>query len=423
MLKKYSKYTALLLAAGILLAGSQVSDATIIHERPYMSPRQAFWPVGNGIGSGKLKLYPEIGVGVIHDDNIFYEETGEESDLISHVIPRVRIDYSLQERGQFRIGYSGNFANYQDFSSNDWQRHHAALQLDYKAPSGIFLDVVDQFTDSEDPFGSEAEYGLGQKTSRWHNQFGLGLGYDYGDKFKIVGYFNHNKQAYDNITTDWGQNYDEPWYGVGIERRIGPKTWGFVRYFHGERDYNTQSPDTLVNETTDADYTADWVEAGLTWDATSRITGELNFGYEWRDYENSVNASGVPYEDGNNWLAETRINYSLKPDVTNLNLVFERAVYQRGGGTIEQYDGTYFTALLDHRFYSWFKLLLNFSIGRNEYNNGRDDDDIRSGIALEYLVRRRFTLSVGYDYTQRESSVPGESFTNNRFMGTLTVRY
>jgi hypothetical protein len=196
-----------------------------------------------------------------------------------------------------------------------------------------------------------------------------------------------------------------------------------VRYFHGERDYNTQSPDTLVNETTDADYTADWVEAGLTWDATSRITGELNFGYEWRDYENSVNASGVPYEDGNNWLAETRINYSLKPDVTNLNLIFERAVYQRGGGTVEQYDGTYFTALLDHRFYSWFKLLLNFSIGRNEYNNGRDDDDIRSGIALEYLVRRRFTLSVGYDYTQRESSVPGESFTNNRFMGTLTVRY
>ena len=251
----------------------------------------------------------------------------------------------------------------------------------------------------------------------------MGFGYDYGDRFKIVGYLNHNKQEYDDTENDWSQNFEEPWYGVGLEKRLSQKTWGFVRYFHSERDYNTPSPDNTVNETTDADYSTDWLETGLTWDATSRITGELNFGYQWRKYDNPVNASSLPYVDDDTWLASTRINYSLKPKVTNVQIYLERGAFQRGSGTNVSYDGTYFSVLLQHRFYSWYKLLLNIGVGQNDYNIDRKDDDIRAGIGLEYLVWRRFTLGVGYDYMQRDSSVPGESFTVNRVLGTVTLRY
>ena len=424
MIEKYSKYIAVfLVAVGVIWAGSQTADATVIYEQPYMTPGNAFWPQGNAIGSGKLKVYPEIAVGAYYDDNIYSDDSGEESDLISHVIPRIRIDYSLEERGHISIGYAGDFAFHQDLSDNDWQRHDLALLFDYNAPSGFFLDLAGRYTETEDPFSSENEYFLGQQKERWYSQFGVGLGYNYDDRFKLIGYFNYNRQEYDDTAVDWDQDYDEPWYGVGLEKRLSQKTWGFVRYFHGERDYNTPSPDMSVNETTDADYSVDWVELGLTWDATSRITGEINFGYEWRKYDNPVNASGTPYEDTNTWLAETRINYSLKPKITDLQLILERAAYQRGAGTFESYDGTYLTLLLNHRFYSWFKLRLNFSIGRNDYNTDREDDDIRAGIALEYLVWRRITLGVGYDYTQRDSSAPGESFTVNRVMGTVTIRY
>ena len=424
MLKKYSNYIAVLLAAGILLAGGNTpAAASVVHYRPYMSPGNAFWPVGNAIGTGKLKLYPELALGVAYNDNIFLEESGEESDLISHVIPRLRIDYSLEERGSIRLGYAGDFAYYQDYSNNDWQRHDLGFLLDYNAPSGIFLDIANDYVNTSDPFGSSDEYALGQQKDRWHNIFGVSLGYDHGDKIKLVGYFNYNKQEYDNTDNDWDQNFEEPWYGVGLEKRLSQKTWGFARYFHGERDYNTDSPDGSVNESTDADYSSDWLEFGLTWDATSRITGELNFGYEWLDYDNTENASGESYNDNDTWLAATRINYSLKPGITNVNINLERGVFQRGSGTSESYDGTYFSVYLVHRFYSWFKLLMNFGIGRNDYNTDRKDDDIRAGISLEYLVWRRFTLALGYDYIDRDSSEQDESFTVNRVMGTLTLRY
>ena len=59
MAKKYSKHIAgFLVTAGILFAGSQTADATVIYEQPFMTPGNAFWPQGNAIGSGKLKVYP-----------------------------------------------------------------------------------------------------------------------------------------------------------------------------------------------------------------------------------------------------------------------------------------------------------------------------------------------------------------------------
>ena len=73
MLKKYSKHIAVfLVTTGLLWAGGQtVADASILYGRPYMSPGQAFLPRGNAIGTGKVKLYPELALGVAYNDNIF----------------------------------------------------------------------------------------------------------------------------------------------------------------------------------------------------------------------------------------------------------------------------------------------------------------------------------------------------------------
>ena len=120
---------------------------------------------------------------------------------------------------------------------------------------------------------------MGQQKKRWYNIFGAALGYNHGDKIKLVGYFNYNKQEYDNKDVDWSQNFDEDEYGLGLEKRLSQKTWGFVRYFHGNRDYNTASPSGLVNESNDADYSTDRLYLGLTWDTTSRITGTSNSGF------------------------------------------------------------------------------------------------------------------------------------------------
>jgi hypothetical protein len=424
MIKTYSKHIAILLAAGCFLYFSLSAEAAVVYKGlGQLEPGQAFWPEGNSIGTGKLKFFPQLTVGVVSNDNIFLDENDEESDVIIHVIPRLMIDYSLEERGSIRLGYVGNFAFYSDFSDNDWEKHDIGFQLDYNAPSGLFLDVKNDYVNTSDPFGSQDEYALGQQKDRWYNLFGVGLGYNHDDRLKIVGYFNFNKQEYDDKDVDYSQNFDETRYGVGLEKRIAQKTWGFARYYYGERAYKNDSPDETENSSNDADYSNDQVFLGLTWDAMSMITGELSFGYEWREYDNSVDPGGKPYKDEDTWLAATRINYSLKPGVTDLHVNLERGTYNRGSNTSERYDGTYFDVFLRHRFYSWYKLLVNFGIGNNDYNDERSDDDYRAGIGLEYLIHRRWTLGIGYDYYRRNSNEPGESWTNNRGMIALTLKY
>jgi hypothetical protein len=421
---RIQKHLTVLFVVLMLLAGGPPSVmAAIYWNLGDRSPGIPFWPTGNSIGSGKLRFFPELAVGVVHNDNIFLDAEDEESDVVSHVIPRLLIDYSLEERGSVKLGYAGDFAFYADFTGNDWQRHDIAFQVDYNAPSGLFVDLANNYVNTSDPFGSSEDYALGEQKDRWYNLFALGLGYDHDDRLKVIGYINYNKQEYDDKDDDYSQNFDDIEAGVGLQKRIAQKIWGLARYYHGERDYNSKSPDGTENKTNDADYSYDQVHLGLTWDATSRMTGEVSFGYEWREYDNELDPFGDPYKDEDSWLAATRIDYDLKPGVTDLHFHLERALYQRGSNTTEQYDGTSFELYLNHRFYSWYKLRLNLGYGNNDYNDDREDNDYRLGAGLEYLLHRRVTLGAWYTYFRRDSSRRDESWTNNLIMGTIMFRY
>ena len=194
MINKF-KHITTLVVAGVFFFASLSAEAAVLYKGiGQLSPGMPFWPTGNSIGRGKLKFYPELAVGVVYDDNIFYDSDNKESDVITHVIPRLMIDYSLEERGSIKLGYAGDFAFYADFSDNDWEKHDVGFQLDYKAPSGLFLDVANDYVNTSDPSGSKEDYALGQDKDRWYNLFGAGLGYNHDDRLKIVGYFNCNKQ-------------------------------------------------------------------------------------------------------------------------------------------------------------------------------------------------------------------------------------
>jgi len=416
-------YISVLIAVVVWWTGGLGSNAAIFNSYQYLSPGMPFWPGGNSFGSGRLQFFPELVVGGVYNDNIYLDENDGESDVISHVIPRLMIDYSLEERGHIKLGYAGDFAFYTDFSANNWRRHDIGFEIDYNAPSGLFVDLGNNFVDTSDPFGSADEYALGQQKKRWYNLLALGVGYNHADRTKLIGYAEYNVQEYQDKQVDWSQNFDEISFGLGLEKRLARKTWGFIRYLHGKRDYNTASPENTVNESNDADYIFDRVAAGLTWDLTSRITGELNFGYGWLDYENNSDVNEAPYKGKNTWLAATRIDYALKPGVTNMYLRLQRGVYPRGSFTSELFTGTDLTAGLTHRFYTWYLVKAYAGVSHNDYNTARDDEDFRAGLGLEYLLHRRWTLGIDYDYFRRNSNEPGESWTNNRGMIMLTVRY
>lgn len=376
---------------------------------------------------GQWKALPLLAVESTYNDNINLTAENEEDDLITIITPALSLEHSLFGRGAVSLGYGGYFAYYSDNSDNDWQTDRIDFNLNYQAPSGLIIDIVDSFNEAEDPGGTLNEYGEGERKERWSNNFRNKIGYDFRNRLRMYGIFSFYRQDYDDDILDWSQDYDEKEYGFSIELRILPKTWSFMRFFFGETDYTTVSPDGLpgtpVNESNDAD--SSWKEfgVGLTTDPTSKLQGELNFGYTWFTYDNDMDKDGKPFDDNNTWIARTNIEYLMSPKTTwDVNIM--RAVIQTGSNSKEFFERLDLGVSIRHKFFTKFFLKAGVNYRLNDYNTSltgpeRADERYDVKLGLNYQINRWFTVGTKYNFIDKDSNYPENNYTNNRFTITL----
>jgi hypothetical protein len=384
-----------------------------------------------GISLGKSKIFPGITLEERYNDNIFLgngtNDTTElkESDWITLVKPRIGYNYLFPGRGSMSMGYKGIFAFYRTNDENDWRNHQGLFDLDYRAPGGPLLGINYVYTDAEDPFGNLAQFNTGIKTKRQVHALRSKTGYQFENGSEILGYYNYYKQEYD-LERDFTQNYDVNEIGLGFQRRLFQKTWGFVRYHVGERDYFTHPPGSGVTESNDADFRDHRINTGLTWDPGGKLSGELNFGYLWVKFKNLFDVNGDRYEDGNTWIAGTHINYTISP-VTALAFSLTRVPRYRGSNTNTVFADTGIGLNLRQILLAKLSLTAGASYSKNDYNqpvvNPREDDNYRANIGLTYQVRYWLTTGVGYTYWEKNSNFEEYDFTNNQVLVSLSAEY
>ncbi len=380
---------------------------------------------------GNLVVTPGLTLQEVYDDNIYLGSgtnsttESEDSDWITNIIPSIMLDYSLHERGGIKLGYLGDFAYYKDDNNNDWKNHKGVFGLNYKAPTGLIVGIDNLYTRAQDPYGSENEYKLGvPQTKRWHNDLKTRIGYELQNQFRILAYYNYYKQKYDE-EVDYSQNYACNEVGAGIEKKILPLTWGFLRYFRGETDY--YSHPSGVTDSNDADFTYDSVKIGLTLDPDAKIKGELNFGYTWKRYENDADVSGSQYDDKNTWIASTLLSYEPTA-TTTLGLAIMRAMRDAGADTTEYFDDTGISINLKQVILSELSLLVGAAYSKHDYKNstnypGRDDDNYKAKLGIEYLINEWLMAGADYTYREKDSSSGENDYTDNQFMVTFGVTY
>ena len=379
------------------------------------------------INFGKLEVVPSLAVEELYDDNIYLGNGTnnttelEESDWITHVMPALGFNYSLQQRGSLSLGYKGDLAYYSDNDDNDWQTHEGMFDVSYQAPGGLILGVNNVYTDAEDPYGSLEQYRIGLKTERWNNDLKTKTGYNFGNRFSIIAFYNFYKQDYD-LKRDYTQDYDVNEFGIGLRMWLLPKTWGFVRYHFGERDFFSHPAGTASNETNDSDF--DWhrVNAGLTWDTTAKIIGELNLGYQWKDYDNELDTDGNRYEDKNTWIASTKVAFRARP-TTMLALSLTRALRELGSDTNEYFEDTGIGMNLQQAILRRITMSVGGVYSQNDYNTSREDDNYELKISLDYRIGDWLTAGVGYGYNKKDSNRAANDYTDNQFMISLSAVY
>jgi hypothetical protein len=387
---------------------------------------------GGNIRIGKMGIFPGIAVRVVYDDNIFLAEGSAAdpapSDRITHIMPDFRLNYPFPERGSWSLGYQGDLAFYKEFDDNDWQTHRALFTLNYEAPGGIILAVSNAYTDAEDPYGSDAGYKSGvPQTKRWYNDLKATLGYDFGNRFKLLGHYNYYKQEYD-LEEDSDQNYVANELGVSFQMRLLPKTWGFIRYHYGEQDYFTHPPGSGTTEANDADFNWWRVNTGLAWDIGAKLAGELNFGYIWIDYKNEFDGSTPPkrYEDKGTWIAATSLSFRATA-TTTLGLNLTRAPKSVGATTTELFIYTSAGIRIEQILLHKLSLTVGTVYAKRDYNipidSPREDDEYHANIGLNYRIQNWLRAGVDYIYRNRVSNYTVHEYVNNKFIISLQAKF
>ena len=387
---------------------------------------------GGKIAVGNLKIIPSLTLEEVYDDNIYLgsgiNDTDErvESDWISHVMPGLALDYTLEGRGYLRVGYLGDYAYYKDFDDNDWKNHRGFLDFDYQAPGGLIFGVQNDYVDAADPYGSDNQYGLGvPQTKRWYNDLNTKVGYTFSDQFRAFAYYDYYKQDYD-LETDFTQDYTVNQFGAGFQMRVASKTWAFLRYHYGYRDYYTHLDGSGVTDQNDADFDYQRVSAGLTWDSGAKFAGELNFGYEWRNFDNEFDVSGRQYDNRDTWVAATKLNYYATPSTT-LSLALIRALRDTGSDTFQYYTDTSIRLGLAQVFLTKFTLVAEVGYALYDYNFPTDPtkeaDNYLGNIGVSYKIWDWLNAGIAYTYLKQDSNYPEDDYTDNRFSVSLRAAY
>ena len=395
---------------------------------------------GGKIRMGNLKIVPSLGLEAIADDNIFLgngsNTTDElkESDSIAHVKPGLSFDYTMEERGTVSLGYEGDFAYYDKNDRNDWKSHKALFNIDYEAPGGLIAKIDNTYTETQDPYGGYAEYNIGKKTERWSNDLKNELGYKLGSRFKAFLYYNYYTQDYE-ADADFAQDYYSHEAGTGVEMQVLPKTWGFIRYYYGLQDYDTggTASGTTTDESNDSDFTWHKIDTGLTWDTGFKFSGELNFGYQAKKYDNDLTADSKKYNDNNTWVAATSIFYDVVTAedgtmITQLGLTIDRSLNQTSSTSNSYYEDTGAGISFKQKLLTKITLEGSFSYNFHDYFQpdelqNREDDNYEAGLSVDYQARDWLSARAGYTYKEKHSNKNDNNYEDNKFNFKVTAEY
>jgi hypothetical protein len=434
-------FPAVLTAVFLGFLSSQVI-AEVIWRHGGVTAEDEMLKQGGRVSIGKLKVIPSLQLSGVYDDNIYlgngYTNNPDnpgttvngklskplESDYILHVTPGLLLNYDIPGRGHVNLGYDGNWAFYRDYTVQNWNNQRVLFNFEYTAPAGLIAGLRNVYNNGNDPYGDATQFGLGYTQKRWNNDLNARIGWDFLNRFRVIGYYDFYKQKYRddrNSTQNWTDNI----FGIGFEMKVLPKTWAFLRYHYGVQDFN----DDYISSANDAGNRRNRISAGLAWDGGGKLGGELNFGWEWLNYDNDFDTNGVRYENRNTWAAATSIDYRATA-TTGLTFNLSRGIKSTGAARQEYYDDTQVGINVSQDLPYKFSANGGFVYGRNDYNTlndlgteDREDDNYNAYIGVTYKIRTWLDASLNYRYMKKDSNSVTQSFTDNQVMLSIGASY
>jgi len=397
----------------------------------WISPANA----GNGMRVGKFDVDVALSVAGEYNDNIFWEDKNEKDDYIITVTPAIDLTYRGSPQNFLIMGYAVDLASYADFSDNNYQRHNPYLNLELNSPSGLYLKLDESYIHTDDPSGSENEYGLGLSTKRWNNTLSAATGYKFAKKYGVEASYQGFVQRYDERTDQW-EDVDDNTFGMSLFYQTTVKTRLFFQYQYRDVEYPEQNDGDVMSSgppwsaATSQDNGQHLFYVGAQFSPFSKISGEVKIGYATIDHDNDMDRNGVRYEDENTWVARTRIGYQMRAR-TRFAFVLDRS-YKSTSSEASDAPG-YFDTLVsvgvEQEMKNRLKATLDLDWNTLDYQKRGTEKffniyRIRAGVTCD--INRWLDMGIRYQFQNKvatKDQYEGDEYTINSIAIVFTAMY
>jgi hypothetical protein len=375
---------------------------------PFLS--LAIKPAGN-IHVGQLDIHPSLSVKEEYTDNIYELSDHETGSAITTTSPGIAFQLPLQKH-LLNMDCRAEFIEPSRHQNYQTENYFANIMLDLDF-NRLNIQIGDNWArDSVAP-----DYEKDIRNDYYQNRFFLDTSYKLAGRYKIEGFFRNENRDFNSFHKSWQvdpelDNYTQNEVGFDLFYRFLPLEYGYTNI--NNKDMGLPS--------TDSDTQRLWL--GLTWEATSKITGEIKGGFTDRNYDGDI-------DDFNGFGMKVDIKYQLTSYTTiglnGFRRPVDTAVTEEEGVYGPYYVSTGGTLSVDHKL--THKISANAHVSyindhyeeKGIYGKKREDDRIGFGVGINYQVQDWLGCGVSYSYVDKDSDVEIEDYRTNIIAGKISL--
>lgn len=379
-----------------------------------------------GKRSGLLR--PFVSLTEYYTDNLFRTKDDKHSDFVTVLSPGILIsvpglkEIALTEtsnvspggfpsgrfvkrypgRLQSYLFYAADMEFYSKHSSNNFVSHRAEGMLQYNFRGGLSIDLFNQFNKSYDDWGRGEFFTRDEYVS---NLFSVVLSYEMSDKTLFrFDYSNYNLNFEDaqNSFRDRTDNYLSGYLFYKVQPRLA--LFGQYEFIDVSYQEDTLSGSKEHN-----------VYCGARWNISQKTTGYLKAGYSLREFD----LPELKNEKG--FLFEAHVDYKFTPK-TSLRLAASRKNNETDISRADYIVSDNIRAAYVQKLTPKITANINLSYTDDRYKGTVTIDGVskklqdtyhKAGISLDYAMRQRLKMRLGYDYLRKNSNFDIFDYTAN----------
>ncbi len=375
------------------------------------------------INLGPVEMTPMATLGLGYDDNVYREGNGELANKGSAVY---KLDASAAFKAQKGMStYEATLAA----KNTSFSSESDANYIDYGLTGKIHEDINSRNRlDADFDFGRYHDAGSTingaiDKEAPEYTRTKGGLKYGFGSMeamLRVDLFGNYNKQKYQETNgSAEGNNRKTTEYGATAYYRFMPKTDALIEIKNRELDYTATGQDG---------YDVISYLVGLNWEATGKTTGYAKLGRRERDSK----AANIDKDSSTGW--EVGVSYMpLEHSVFQLSTSRDYGFDSEDPSATNPLftDGSTYSLNWNHKWTAKIATNALYSFTKEDIENGsgvlqKDRTINRFGLSVDWNVMRNATVSLAYDYTDRDESnkvVNGgaDSYKRGAYMLTGTI--